>query len=230
MTSVCGNFCQIKAFQVTLASFNAPVAQLEECQFPKLEVTGSIPVGCAILSVSASRLPMFKKACISVAALAAVAIGLHWHSKAENPPLELSHTPQSLSKRPVNPQTISLPKLTPQTLQQWGFKVLTWQQDSDGLSISIQPKHAPAAAELYLQYMDLAPHACAEEVDFGDSRIETISATISVYRQQDPQSKVSPSVVVHNGQRACWLIEGNSGLDAKQDLASKLTLAKKLPL
>ena len=25
----------------------APIAQLEECQFPKLEVTGSIPVGCA---------------------------------------------------------------------------------------------------------------------------------------------------------------------------------------
>lgn len=26
---------------------SAPIAQLEECQFPKLEVTGSIPVGCA---------------------------------------------------------------------------------------------------------------------------------------------------------------------------------------
>ena len=27
--------------------FPAPVAQLEECRFPKPEVTGSIPVGCA---------------------------------------------------------------------------------------------------------------------------------------------------------------------------------------
>ncbi|UOO87790.1 hypothetical protein LVJ82_09815 [Vitreoscilla massiliensis] len=173
---------------------------------------------------------MFKKACISVAALAAVAIGLHWHSKAENPPLTLSHTPQPLSKRPVNANTATIPSLSPQTLQQWGFKVLTWQQDADGLSIAIQPKHAPANAELYLQYMDLAPQACADEVDLGDGRIEAISATISVYRQQDPQSKVSPSVMVHNGQRACWLIEGNSGLEAKQDLASKLALAKKLPL
>ena len=46
------NFCQNQVIQVLLASFNAPIAQLEERQFPKLEATGSIPVGCAILLVS----------------------------------------------------------------------------------------------------------------------------------------------------------------------------------
>ena len=44
-------YCHNQVIQVLLASFNAPIAQLEERQFPKLEATGSIPVGCATLSL-----------------------------------------------------------------------------------------------------------------------------------------------------------------------------------
>ena len=41
-------FCQTAFFRVFLRPFCAvPVAQLEERQFPKLKVAGSIPVGCA---------------------------------------------------------------------------------------------------------------------------------------------------------------------------------------
>ena len=115
-------------------------------------------------------------------------------------------------------------------MEQLGFKILSWQEDKDGLSVSLQAPNAPAHAELYVQGMALNPVACADEVDLGDSRIEPINAHIMVYHQQDPQSKVSPSVMVHNGVQVCWLIEGNSGLSAEQDLASKLRLAKSLPL
>ncbi len=173
---------------------------------------------------------MFKKTCIAVTALAALVIGLHWHSKAENASPTVAQVPQTLSKRPVNSAQASSPTLTRAALEQLGFKILSWEEDHDGLSISVQPKQAPSQAELYVQRMDLNAEACADEVDLGDSRIETINAAISVYHQQDPQSKVSPSVMVHNGKQTCWLIEGNSGLSAKQDLASKLSLAKKLPL
>ena len=51
LTGFYRNFCQNQVIQVLLASFNAPIAQLEERQFPKLEATGSIPVGCATLSL-----------------------------------------------------------------------------------------------------------------------------------------------------------------------------------
>ena len=225
--AVHGIFCQIQVIQVLLASFNAPIAQLEERQFPKLEATGSIPVGCATHFVTASRWLMFKKTCIFVAALAAVVVGLHWHSKAENPSSHAVHAP---TRRPVNTAPTSPPELSRQTVEQLGFKILSWQEDKDGLSVSLQAPNAPAHAELYVQGMALNPVACADEVDLGDSRIEPINAHIMVYHQQDPQSKVSPSVMVHNGVQVCWLIEGNSGLSAEQDLASKLRLAKSLPL
>ena len=173
---------------------------------------------------------MFKKTCIAVTALAALVIGLHWHSKAENASPTVAQVPQTLSKLPVNSAQASSPTLTRAVLEQLGFKILSWEEDHDGLSISVQLKQAPSQAELYVQRMDLNAEACADEVDLGDSRIETINATISVYHQQDPQSKVSPSVMVHNGVQVCWLIEGNSGLSAEQDLAGKLRLAKSLPL
>ncbi len=170
---------------------------------------------------------MFKKACILIAALAAVAMGFHWHSKAENPAIPMA---QTLTQRPVNTPQASFATLSRTAVEQLGFKILSWQEDDDGVSISLQAKNAPAHAELYVQGMALNPVACADEVDLGDSRIEPINAHIMVYHQQDPQSKVSPSVMVHNGVQVCWLIEGNSGLSAEQDLASKLRLAKSLPL
>ena len=170
---------------------------------------------------------MFKKACILIAALAAVAMGFHWHSKAENPAIPMA---QTLTQRPVNTPQASFATLSRTAVEQLGFKILSWQEDDDGVSISLQTKNAPAHAELYVQGMALNPVACADEVDLGDSRIEPINAHIMVYHQQDPQSKVSPSVMVHNGVQVCWLIEGNSGLSAEQDLASKLRLAKSLPL
>ena len=40
-------FCLNAAFRVSLRSLFVPVAQLEECRFPKPKVAGSIPVGCA---------------------------------------------------------------------------------------------------------------------------------------------------------------------------------------
>ena len=171
---------------------------------------------------------MFKKTCIAVTALAALVIGLHWHSKAENASPTVAQVPQTLSKRPVNSAQASSPTLTRAVLEQLGFKILSWQEDKDGLSVSLQAPNAPAHTELYVQGMALNPVACADEVDLGDSRIEPINAHIMVYHQQDPQSKVSPSVMVHDGKQTCWLIEGNSGLNAEQDLAHKLSLAKKL--
>ncbi len=168
---------------------------------------------------------MFKKTCIFVAALAAVVVGLHWHSKAENPSSHAVHAP---TRRPVNTAPTSPPELSRQTVEQLGFKILSWQEDKDGLSVSLQAPNAPAHAELYVQGMDLNAAACADEVDLGDSHVEAINQNTSVYRQQDPQSKVSPSVMVHDGKQTCWLIEGNSGLSAEQDLARKLSLAKKL--
>ena len=45
-------FCAAAALCDNCASLkSAPIAQLEERQFPKLEATGSIPVGCATLSL-----------------------------------------------------------------------------------------------------------------------------------------------------------------------------------
>ena len=170
---------------------------------------------------------MFKKACILIAALAAVAMGFHWHSKAENPAIPMA---QTLTQRPVNTPQASFATLSRTAVEQLGFKILSWQEYDDGVSISLQAKNAPAHAELYVQGMDLNAAACADEVDLGDSHVEAINQNTSVYRQQDPQSKVSPSVMVHNGVQVCWLIEGNSGLSAEQDLASKLRLAKSLPL
>ena len=168
---------------------------------------------------------MFKKTCIFVAALAAVVVGLHWHSKAENPSSQTAHAP---TRRPVSTAPTNPPELSRQTVEQLGFKILSWQEDKDGLSVSLQAPNAPAHAELYVQGMDLNAAACADEVDLGDSHVEAINQNTSVYRQQDPQSKVSPSVMVHDGKQTCWLIEGNSGLSAEQDLARKLSLAKKL--
>ena len=49
-------FCAAAALCDNCASLkSAPIAQLEERQFPKLEATGSIPVGCAKFYYAGSR-------------------------------------------------------------------------------------------------------------------------------------------------------------------------------
>ena len=115
----------------------------------------------------------------------------------------------------------------PKTIEKLGFKVVSWQDSKQELAIELRTN--AANSELYLQRLQLTPAECADEVDLGDSRIETINATTHVYHQQDPQSKVSPSISVSRGT-VCWLIEGSSGLAHKQDLQTKLRLAQQLPL
>lgn len=134
---------------------------------------------------------------------------------------------RSLSQAPAT--RLATHELQQQVVEQAGFKVLLWERTDQGLNVQLAVPEAGDGAQLYLQRLALDKDACQEEADLGDSKVEAVNADTRVYRQQDPHSKVSPSVSVQRGQD-CWLIEGSTGLDTEQDVATKLKLARLLPL